>query len=201
MEDEADKLMREVIEGELVGVGQFLTDKTHMSRKVSAEIEKIFNEKLLPYKLYVKNSVKNLSWNLSKYLIFAGLIFSAAKSITNINTAGIIAILLLISVESLLRDLLDLPDHGFYIGPLLKLHRAKKLFKQVCKELHTDAMEGKVDVADLMTAFDAKEKEILGRAKAIQEQEKERLLKKEEELRQSKLREKDLIEKAKNSKI
>ncbi len=164
-------------EGELVGSGQILVDMTKMSGKVHADLEKISNEHLLPYELYVKDSAKTLGFLLAGYAVTVSSTIWGIKGISNTETGACVAsfgiLLGLLNTGWLMYEAFD---HQFLIGPLLKRSRAKKFFKQVSDELHSDAMNGKVDVKsfyNLMTEFENKKEEAIKRMKDLREKEEE----------------------------
>ncbi len=191
---------QKVLKDQLIGKGQFQIDKAFMSAKISTELAKICDEKMRPFKLYVSESAKLLGIFLTALAISFGMcalgryydLHDHESTYTIFFVFGGIG-----SWASMLGVICTANEHTFLIVPLLKMRRAEKLFKRISQELHSDVMEGGVDVSNLKKEFKKKENKILEKTREIIEQ-AETIQRKEWRDRQVR---RALVNRAKNSKI
>ena len=148
---------------ELVSVGEFLVDSKAMEKMVDGELLKIANEELAPYKLYLLYSAKVFGPMLFGILAgLSGVIFLPEESIYNAISMGIFGVSAFISCSSC-------NLHEFFVIPLYKIIRARKIFSQAMEELHYEAMNNQIELKFLKQKFPLKVREIVDRKKKEEE--------------------------------
>jgi len=182
-------------EAQLVEVGDgFRVDRNELVKRVDSQLILLANEQLLPYKLYLQQSARWFGLSISGTLggiygmILGTNLGSLLTCMLSFFTLVICVIVLLISFE----------EHGFFILPLCKMYRAKKLFRQVMEELRAEVLDGKTDIVKLRTIFPERAEFII-----FQREEAIRKIKQERYDAIQKIYQKrdELIKKAKNSNI
>lgn len=192
MEKGKEILAEEEVRGELVESGQLRLDRQRADVKISRDLTYYFNQQLLPYKLYFRDSSRFFILPLCvDILSIWGISFSF--SLEPAIPGLIIFLLSLITVAATSTLLFNtIERHGFFILPLCKLYRARKIFKQIMEELHSDAMNGKIEMNTLEKEFDSRIKRFMAQKKQEEKDRENRTL---IEIEQSKL----LIKQAKES--
>lgn len=185
---------------EFVRQGEFLTDKNAMEKTVNEELAKITDEQLLPYKMYLRDSGKNLSLSLGALIFCIGAMIFVMKTHSAIPDflAVLIALFSSFGIIGFIALLVYLGFTDYFsIHPLYKLYRAKKTIQEITDALRFNAMTGKVEVKNLKQAFDL-EIQNLNRKKEQEEEDRRKKFIKMEEVSKAKAA---MIEQAKNSKL
>jgi len=172
------------IQGKLVSTGTFLTDRQYLEKRADSELVKIANETLIPYRLYLQQFLKvhalPILGALTGFILM--IIFAIQGCIDAVvwSLAAVMACEALMTVEREYGGNLDYP---FSLSPILKMYRARKLFRQVMEELRTEILAGKADITKLKTIFpervemiiNTRKEDLITRKKNLEEIECERL--------------------------
>lgn len=142
---------------ELVSVGEILIDSKAMEKMVDGELLKIANENLMPYKIYLRYSMK-----VSGPMFFVALTgLGISLAFEGSGVYGVISGI--ISLLSCFVIIFSFPLHGYIVHPIYKMIRAKKIFKQAMEELRYEVMNNQTELKSLKNAFPLKVQEIVDR--------------------------------------
>ncbi len=142
--------------------GGFRVDRLAMEKRVASELAKIMNEKMSPYKTYLKESLfPTLTFLLSMYGL--GLSFTSYPLSTLLKDIPVVnLIILILSTLIFLISFLYLGVKNLFLPlGIYRLCQAIKIYGQVKEGLYIEAINSQTELTSLREEFDRGVKSIL----------------------------------------